>query len=390
MIPDPIFADGPLSRVPDAGARAEGATPTSSARRSIGAPRPRAVAMEFVPSTRFDIFDAAARLSAELGSAVSSYQRVLYSSFHTTAGFLEQRLSARLEHCRERVDPFFRVFQRIFPPDAGYQHDELDRRMELSAEQRRVEPRNADSHLTFIGAGLRNCVTYERRSGEPVFFMELDGVYQGRARRRRATALAYNEEEVVAGATLDIPVSDHAIDSVSLAGPSTGLSAVVEDLLRRSRVEAGRLDIRLDPEERDAALTVNEFETLLMRHDLTEVLADPLRFMARQGRRMLADPRAVPAKSLGYARYDAVRILHELLDSLGLSQGVVERVISRLMAVPARRMLLLKRALSLPVAADEGEASRLVTGTYQSPILIQWSSTPRRSRTLRVELVKFH
>jgi len=36
----------------------------------------------------------------------------------------------------------------------------MELRTELSDAQRKVEPRNADSHLTYIGAGLRNCVTY--------------------------------------------------------------------------------------------------------------------------------------------------------------------------------------------------------------------------------------
>ena len=72
-----------------------------------------------------------------------------------------------------------KVFQTIFPEGAGYEHDKLHLRTELSDEQRRSEPQNADSHLAFIGAGLRNCVTYITRPNEPVYLVDLDGVNAG-------------------------------------------------------------------------------------------------------------------------------------------------------------------------------------------------------------------
>ena len=40
----------------------------------------------------------------------------------------------------------------------------------------------------------------------------------------------------------------------------------------RHGISHGRIDLSLLPEERHAGLTVNEYETLLMRHDLREVL----------------------------------------------------------------------------------------------------------------------
>ena len=36
----------------------------------------------------------------------------------------------------------------------------------------------------FIAAGLRPCVTHPNRPGEPVCFVDLDGVNEGRPRRR--------------------------------------------------------------------------------------------------------------------------------------------------------------------------------------------------------------
>jgi DNA-binding transcriptional regulator YdaS (Cro superfamily) len=151
-------------------------------------------------------------------------------------------------------------------------------------------------------------------------------------------------------------------------------------------VEKGLVGIALAGGERDAGVTVNEFETLLMRHDLREVLEDPLRFLARQGRRLFAEPHAIAAKSWGYAKYDVVHLLNELIDALGLSESAVERLIARLMAVPAARALRLKRAVRLLVAGAE---PAVVRGTYQSPILIQWQPTARRARTLEITLTRF-
>ena len=46
--------------------------------------------------------------------------------------------------------------------------------------------------------------------------------------------------------------------------------------------------------EQYASLTVNEYETLLMQHDLADVLRNPLRFAAEKARHAWNDPRAVP------------------------------------------------------------------------------------------------
>ena len=68
------------------------------------------------------------------------------------------------------------------------------------------------------------------------------------------------------------------------------------------------IDISLDPAEQQTALTVNEYETLLMRHDLTEVLQNPLRFIAEKSKHMVQDPQAIPSKALNYAKYDLVQV----------------------------------------------------------------------------------
>jgi hypothetical protein len=261
-------------------------------------------------------------------------------------------------------------------------------RTELSEEQRAVEPRNADSHLTFIGAGMRNCVTYRNREAEPVYFIDLDGTNQGERRCRTTTVLAYDEAEDVDRVTFPVPVSRHPVDSINLADPKSGFTDGIDDLIARHGIEKGRVDIFLDPEERNAGLTVNEYETLLMRHDLAEVLRNPLRFAALKSRHMLEDPRAVPAKTINYAKYDLVVLFNQLMEALQMSESRVERLLSRLIAYPADRFLRLKRRVSFPVSCVDGRP-RLVRGRYQSPILVQWQPAERGRRDVEVALVRF-
>jgi len=84
---------------------------------------------------------------------------------------------------------------------------------------------------------------------------------------------------------------------VNLKDPHLGVYAQCADLVRQHGVTKGRIRLSLAPGERHAGLTVNEYETLLMRHDLGEVLRDPLRFMAEKAGHMLGNPRAIPAKT---------------------------------------------------------------------------------------------
>jgi hypothetical protein len=134
-------------------------------------------------------------------------------------------------------------------------------------------------------------------------------------------------------------------------------------------------------------LTVNEYETLLMKYDLAEVLANPLRFAAEKYRHAMADPRAVPAKTLGYAKYDLVRVLNRGLDTFGLRGSIVERVLARTLAVPAARFFGMRRSVNLLVSSDDGNAG-IVEGTYQSPILVQWQQAPRSARVLDATLTE--
>jgi hypothetical protein len=276
----------------------------------------------------------------------------------------------------------------LFPEGAGYEHDRLDRREDLDAHQRAVEPRNADSHLAFIASGLRPCVTHPNRPGESVHFVDLDGMVEGRPRRRLTRLIGFHAEHAVAKTRIEVPVSTHPIDSVNLKDFRLGVYDQLADFVARAGVYRGRLRIVLDPAERHSALTVNEYETLLMKHDLAEVLRNPLRFAAQQYRNVLANPRAVPAKTLGYAKYDLVRVLNQGLDTLGLRGSIVERLLARTLAVPAARFLRMRRSVSLLVSEREDGSVGLIEGTYQSPILVQWERAPRQTRVLDVTLTE--
>ncbi len=355
------------------------------------APSTTEVTLELTPSTRFDLIDVADRVDDQFGDILSRYPRALYCSYHTTAGYLDERICAELDHSPTSLQQFIRSFQELFPPNADYYHDQLHLRTELSDLQRKREPLNADSHLTFIGSGLENCVTYQNRPEKPVFFIDLDGV-SGRSgrRQRQTTVIGYSEEQTVHETQLSIPVSDHPIDSVNIANPRLGLFAQLQELLDHFGIERGRIDISLNPAEENAGLTVNEYETLLMQYDIPEVLRDPLRFMKEKGKSALRNPRALPHRALDYAKYDLVRVMNGLLDKFGMSESVIERLLDKFMAVPASRYLRMKRSVTLLVSDnEESGGGNIVQGTYQSPILVQWEKSNSRQRMVDVTLSKF-
>jgi thiamine phosphate synthase YjbQ (UPF0047 family) len=342
--------------------------------------------LELAPRARFDVVDLRTLLAADHRDALQSYPSCLYWSAHTTAGFLDRSLAARLGPAR--VPTYVAALRQIFPEGAGYQHDRMERRADLDPAQRAVEPRNADSHLAFIAGGLRPCVIQPNRPDEPVCFVDLDGVNEGRPRRRQTRVIGFSREAVVGRMRIQVPVSAHPIDSVNLKDPRLGLGRRLEEFVARLGGGAGRLHLALDSAERHAALTVNEFETLLMRYDLDAVLRDPLRFVAEQYRLARANPRAVPGKALGFAQYDLVRVLNSGLETLGLQGSIVERVLARTLAFPAARFFRIRRSVDLLVAEREDGRPGLVEGRYQSPILVQWQRAPRQARTLEVTLTR--
>src|SRR5689334_20883890 len=140
--------------------------------------------LELTPRARLDVIDVRRAITSRFGDALDAYPRALCCSFHTTAGYLDPSVASRLNQSRAGVMPYIEVFRTMFPEGAGYEHDKMERRTELSDAQRPVEPPNADSHLAFMAGALRTCVAYQNKPGEPVSFIDLDGVHEGRSRRR--------------------------------------------------------------------------------------------------------------------------------------------------------------------------------------------------------------
>ena len=347
--------------------------------------KPLDLTLEVAPKARFDVVEMRSRFASE-HEALSAYPHCLYWSSHTTAGFLDRSISARLS--TQHVSTYVEAFRTLFPEGAGYEHDQLERRADLNPEQREIEPRNADSHLAFIASGLRSCVTHPNRPGEAVCFVDLDGVVEGRPRRRLTRVIGFRSERVIGKTRIEVPVSAHPIDSINLKDPRLGIYSALCEFVARTGAEKGQLRIVLDPAERHSALTVNEYETLLMKYDLAEVLDNPMRFVAQQYRNMMKNPRAVPAKTLGYAKYDFVRVMNSGLDTLRLRGSIVEKLLARTLAVPAARFFRMRRSVSLLVSEREDGSYGIVEGTYQSPILVQWQQAPRATRILDVTLTE--
>jgi thiamine phosphate synthase YjbQ (UPF0047 family) len=352
-------------------------------------PAPVEVSLAVTPSARLDVIDIRDHLPANEREALEVFPRALYCSYHTTAGYLDQGFASRLNAARVDIPAYIQVFQTIFPEAAGYRHDELHLRADLSDDQRHLEPRNADAHLAFIGAGLRNCVRYVNRPHEPVYFIDLDGMRSGRPRQRLTSVIGYTDEEVVARTRLTVPISAHPVDSVNLKAADVGVYAQIQQLIALHGVATGRVHLVLAADEEHAGLTMNEYETLLMRHDLAEVLRDPLRFMAEKGRNAVADPWTIPHKTIGYAQYDLVRVFNRLFDTFGMNESLIEKAIARILAMPARRFLRMKRSVSLLVSDREcAGRGALVGGAYQSPILVQWDKASGERRRIDLTLTR--
>src|SRR5262245_18206340 len=109
--------------------------------------KPLDLTLEVAPKARFEVVEMRSRFAAE-HEALAQFSNCLYWSSDTTAGFLDRSVSARLS--AQHVSSYVDVFRTLFPEGAGYEHDQLDRRIDLDAEQRAIEPKNADSHLAFI------------------------------------------------------------------------------------------------------------------------------------------------------------------------------------------------------------------------------------------------
>ena len=345
---------------------------------------PSELRLNLAPKRRFEAIDVTARIRQN-SDLLRRHQRALFSSLHTTAGYLDRSLALRMNHSQDLLSQFFHAFRSLFPEGAEYRHDQIDLRTELTDEQKVIEPRNGDSHLTFMGARLKNCVTHPANTAAPVHFIDLDGTQ----RERKTTIVGFDREKRVEEISIRVPVSRHPVDSVNLADPRLGLLDAINDKLQRLGLEYARVDLLVDSAERNVGLTVNEYETLLIKHDLVEVLQNPLRFARIKGRHMIEDPLSIPAKTVSYAQYDAVRILNSFMEAFRIDQSSFERMVAKMLSLPARYYFRSRR-VSFLATCDGGNIPRLVRGTYQSPILVQWQSAEKQIRNIDVSIVELH
>lgn len=352
---------------------------------------PSSLTIRFRPNRRVDVIDVNPWVEAASAGLLQRHDKALYYSYHTTGGFLDEALCNRVGRSPTHVHGVLDPFRRLFPPGAGYQHDQLHRREELSPKRRRTEPRNADSHLRFIGSGLENCVTHTADPTRPTYFVDLDGINQdtGDRRRRRAKVIGYNDETIIAQTALQIPVADRSIDAVNLCDPKLGLLERLREMTARHGVTTGRLHLQLGPDERHAGLTVNEDEPLLMEHDLAEVLRNPLRFAARTEGPVRQAHRPVPNTAEHATAHSRAIADDDEEDTPGDGDTPVAPI-NETLSTGTRHPLRLKRSMSLLVTAGDGGGRGTVElGGYQSPLLVQWRTTDARGRRLRARLTRF-
>lgn len=351
---------------------------------------PIAINLELFPQRRFDVIDLSQKVVEQVGDIVDRYPKAVYCSLHTTAGFLEQSLCSRLDYSKSKIIAFIKAYQKLFPMDAAYTHDQMDLRQELSADQKTVEPKNADSHLTFIGSGLKNCIRYDHDPDHPVYFIELDGVSEHGKRKRKATALYYTEDEVVWRHKEAIPVSEHPVDAVSLRDPNLGYLEKLNEKLKQYGIENGMVEISIDPEEKNTGITVNEYETLLMQHDLPDILHNPRKFVAEKGKYLLKNPKKIPSRTKEYAMYDFIHLFNRVMNSMKINGSVLEKTLSKLIAVPAEKVLRMRKSINLLIKKDDDLNDwRIVQGKYQSPIVIQWKKSPSNLRNIHISITRF-
>jgi hypothetical protein len=351
---------------------------------------PREILLHLTPRARCDLIDVAASVRAQHGDVFTTYRKTLCCSFHTTAGYLEQPFCAALGYSETRLRQFLLIFQQLFPPHAGYCHDCMRLRTELSPSAKAQEPANADSHLTFISAGLQNCVTYTNTVQVPIYFIDLDGLSPHARRTRHTTMLLYNQGTIAYRGTFAIPTrTAHPIEAFNLRDPQYGLFAHLQHVIEVYGIEYGRIDLRLAPRERHVGLTVNEYETMLMRNDLPEVLRDPFRYMLHHSKALLGNPAAIPAKMRDYALYDLIHLYNEVMDNVQIGRALLERGLSFLSG-PAARLFRLKRCIQLCISGrGDAGGERIRQGIYQSPILIQYQQAEHGVRGLEILLWAF-
>src|SRR3989442_5422001 len=89
-------------------------------------PRPSELRLTLAPQRRFEAIDVNRRIADAAGDVLRRHQRALYCSFHTTAGDLDQSLSARLPTDRDGLSQFFGTFHALFPQGGEVRHNPME------------------------------------------------------------------------------------------------------------------------------------------------------------------------------------------------------------------------------------------------------------------------
>ncbi len=357
--------------------------------------------MNLTPSSRLDITNISQSLTESDLAAFSSYEKIALSSLHTTAGLLEQSFAVKLGNTQEGINNLIRSARRLFPEGAPYWHDQMDLRDELSAEQRKYEPLNADSHLAFICLGLCNCVLYSFDPKDPIFLIDLDGEFQGVFRSRKILAIGYNTAECVHEDSITVPMPQKDRAALDLSSTLQNYQSIID----QQKVHRGVISFALAPQEKFAGITVNEFETLLMERDITDVLKNPLKFMLSNVSEFARHPFSIPGKAkqvIMYELHQTIRdglklatrgasALEHIAERLGVDLPLLEYAIDKIATPLESRWMNLGNSVRFLINADDHDtpSGRIMTGTYQSPILIQWRRPESDIRHINVRILKF-
>ena len=365
---------------------------------------PTAVPLILTPKRRTEITDVVPLIAARYSDVLVPYSRLLYCSMHTTAGFVDPDMAVKLEHRRESVETVIRSAKRLFPSGAPYWHDRMTLRSELSEEQKMREPHNADSHLVYISMGLGSVVEYDNDPSQPVYFVDLDGRSDEHQRQRQSVIVGFNARVCVHEHVVEVEMPDKPVASVNLAECVFGTDFDLQPFLARHNVRHGVIVLGLPDDEEHAGLTVNEFEPLLIENDLAGVLDSPLHYMKKEALDIVKYPRSLPKRARKYLTQDLIQIINEIIATVGRHTSILHRVIERLgSSIPyleqvieyvattsASRWMGLNRSISLLInSTDKSATGKLMTGTYQSPILVQWRRPNTKTRRIHVRLVRF-
>ena len=338
---------------------------------------PRVVPVSLHPQQRVQAMDVNASLQQSGADLLQTHAQVLYFAHHTTAGFVEplpENPFPDQRAVRDHVEPF----RTLFPFGADYKHDEMDRRRELSPQQRECEPRNADAHLVYIGAGLTPCASYPAAPDRPVYLLDLDGVNQdtGRQRLRRVTALGFTTEQQVSSASISVP--SQRATSVGLRDPRFGLFDTLYAHLARHEVQYGRIRLQVSSTT-GAALTVNEYEPLLMEQDLERALQSP-RCFQRENATVYSNSHSNSHEhqsASGGNRHTSAPIKQPFASGRPPRPATASGVDSNSRGDSNHALLDLRDYVDLMVVPDEqNQQGRIVQGRYQSPILLRSASAP--------------